>query len=623
MNKSPGARMPIPTEQKTRALSNLGKSASLAYMRTDVTTPVPSAKGGVLQCPVNPEGLSVTFFFDGTGNNLDADLANGEHSNVARLYRAHREDPAQGIFRYYVPGIGTYFKDIGDPGDELRGNVAGGKGEARLQWAMQRMDECISRSKGRKIHLSLFGFSRGATLARAFALRIAQRCLRANDDSWLISLGQRAYPIRLYFMGLFDTVASVGVPMSANNTRSQVAGLFSTRFTMMDRSQTDLINLAFGNAPGADPAPGPADGHMDWAKDLHIPEMVEDCLHMMAAHEVRNSFPVDSVLQGVHYPTNCREMVYPGAHSDVGGGYRPGEGARSRTNGSLLSMIPLRAMREQALRAGVPLRTDLPNIKKDFAEDPGGKDAFELLCQRFTGYMSAAGSGGKPLGTMMLSHMALYFQWRFHRIARDRKDRKADRPTKDEALFREFQSGWKIEKAALAKETETQRRKFVEAVTHASRLKMSHGAKHKQMAIERAEDTEALMKNEYLSIKARLDTMPSSDGSFLDYLELYDEQLMADVQAVQYWVKKYGRQKLRPHYQMMLEAFEAEQRGMGLRDQGIIQFFDTYVHDSLAAFAMDATLPSDPRVIYIGADNKLPYAMNKLPGRGLPTSALG
>ncbi|MFY0583563.1 hypothetical protein ACN28S_63020 [Cystobacter fuscus] len=47
---------------------------------------------------------------------------------------------------------------------------------------------------------------------------------------------------------------------------------------------------------------------------------------MIAAHEIRNSFPVDSVLQGNSYPKNCREMVYPGAHSDVGGGYRRGEG---------------------------------------------------------------------------------------------------------------------------------------------------------------------------------------------------------------------------------------------------------------------------------------------------------
>ena len=614
--------MPTPTDQKTQVLSSLGKSASLANVRTDLTTPVPAPRGTATQCQVTSEGLYVSFFFDGTGNNLEADFPTGEHSNVARLYRLHHENEARGTIRYYIPGIGTYFKDINDPGDELRGNLAGGKGEGRLEWAMKRLDECISRSKGRKLHLALFGFSRGAALARAFALRIAQRCLRTNDDSWLISLDQRAYPIRLYFMGLFDTVASVGMPLSMNNALSLVGGLGMTRFAMADRSHSDLIHLAFGNGPGADPAPGWIDGHMAWAKDLHIPEMVEDCLHMVAAHEIRNSFPVDSTLQGLHYPPNCREMVYPGAHSNVGGGYRPGEGARSRTNGALLSMLPVRAMRNEALRAGVPLRTDISN-NADFAEDPGSKDAFELLCQRFSGYMSAAASGRQPLGSLVLSHMERYYQWRFHRIARDKKDRKADRPTKDEVLLREFQGGWKIEQARLKTETEERRRKFAVDVAHVSRLKMSHGAERKQAAIQKAMADEALTGDMYFSIKARLDTMPSADGSFLDYLKLYDDQLMADVQAIQKWVKKYGRQRLRPHYQMMLEAFEAEQRGLGLRDQGIIQFFDTYVHDSLAAFAMDATLPSDPRVIYIGADNKLPYAMNKLPGRGLPTSALG
>ncbi|REG31052.1 putative alpha/beta hydrolase family protein DUF2235 [Archangium gephyra] len=614
--------MPTPTDQKMQVLSSLGKSASLSDVRTDLTTPVPAPRSTVTQAPPTPEGLHVSFFFDGTGNNLEADFATGEHSNVARLYRLHHENDSRGVIRYYIPGIGTYFKDIGDPGDELRGNVAGGKGEARLQWAMKRLDECISRSNGRKLHLALFGFSRGAALARAFAVRIAQRCLRTNDDSWLISLGQRAYPIRLYFMGLFDTVASVGMPLSMNNVLSVVAGLGMSRFEMMDRSHSDLIHLAFGNGPGADPAPGWIDGHMAWANELRIPDMVEDCLHMVAAHEVRNSFPVDSLLQGLRYAPNCREMLYPGVHSNVGGGYRPGEGARSRTNGALLSMIPLRTMRHEALRAGVPLRTDSSN-NAEFAEDSGSKDAFELLCQRFSGYMSAVASGRQPLGSLVLSHMELYYQWRFHRIARDKKDRKAGRPTKDEALLREFQGVWKKEKAILAKQTEERRRKFAVDVAHVSRLKMSHGAANKQTAIQNAMADQALSGDMYFSMKARLDTMPSSDGSFLDTLELYDDQLMADVQAIQNWAKRYGRQKLRPHYLGMLKAFEAEQRGLGLRDQGIIQFFDTYVHDSLAAFAMDATLPSDPRVIYIGADNKLPYAMNKLPGRGLLASALG
>jgi hypothetical protein len=36
--------------------------------------------------------------------------------------------------------------------------------------------------------------------------------------------------------------------------------------------------------------------------------------------------------------------------------------------------------------------------------------------------------------------------------------------------------------------------------------------------------------------------------------------------------------------------------------------FDNYTHDSLAAFGKDATLPSDPRVVYFGGDEKYRYA---------------
>ncbi|HEX8819698.1 MAG TPA: DUF2235 domain-containing protein [Archangium sp.] len=614
--------MAAPSDQKTQVLSNLGRSASLSNVRTDLTTPLPAPRGTGSQCPVTPEGCYVSFFFDGTGNNLDADIATSEHSNVARLFQLHKHNEALGFVRHYIPGIGTYFRDINDPGDELLGNLSGGKGEDRLQWAMKRMDECIARSNGRKIHLALFGFSRGAALARAFALRIAQRCLRTHEGSWLISLGQRAYPIRLYFMGLFDTVASVGLPLSMNNVVSLTKGLGMTRFAMMDRSQKDLTQLAFGNGPGADPAPGLNDGHLAWAKELSIPEMVEDCLHMVAAHELRNSFPVDSVLQGLRYPTNCREMVYPGAHSDVGGGYRLGEGARSRTSGSLLSMIPLRAMRDQALRAGVPLRTDLAN-NEDFAEGSGSKEAFELLCQRFSGYMSATVSGRQPLGALMLAHMKSYYQWRFARITRDRKDRKADRSTMDEFILRQVQGGWKTEQAYLKAETEKRKAKAIQDVAQVSRLEMSHGAHHKQEAIHKAKAEAAISKDSYFSMKARLDTLPSTGSSFVDCLKLYDDQLMADASVLQSAAKMHGRQRLRPHYLLILEAFEAEQRGQGLRDHGIMQFFDHYVHDSLAAFAKDATLPSDPRVVYIGANNKLRHAVNQRRGQGLPTSALG
>jgi hypothetical protein len=69
------------------------------------------------------------------------------------------------------------------------------------------------------------------------------------------------------------------------------------------------------------------------------------------------------------------------------------------------------------------------------------------------------------------------------------------------------------------------------------------------------------------------------------------------------------RTDLRPHYKVLLEAYENEfEKKNGLKDESIISFFDNYVHDSLAGFAKDATLPSDPRVVYLGGDEKYKYA---------------
>ena len=66
---------------------------------------------------------------------------------------------------------------------------------------------------------------------------------------------------------------------------------------------------------------------------------------------------------------------------------------------------------------------------------------------------------------------------------------------------------------------------------------------------------------------------------------------------------------LRPHYKALIEAYENEfEKNNGLKDEAVISFFDNYVHDSLAGFGGDATLPSDPRVVYLGGDEKYQYA---------------
>jgi uncharacterized protein (DUF2235 family) len=160
--------------------------------------------------------VKIAVFFDGTGNNLDADIGTGEHSNVARLYRSHDpDDKDKGLYRAYVPGLGTYFKDIGDPGTD-DGLAFGKYGEPRLKWAMEKVDASIANhplANETGIDISLFGFSRGAALACAFALRVQARC-KKTSGGWTWNLG--GFEARLYFMGLFDTVASVGLPASTS-----------------------------------------------------------------------------------------------------------------------------------------------------------------------------------------------------------------------------------------------------------------------------------------------------------------------------------------------------------------------------------------------------------------------
>ena len=134
--------------------------------------------------------MTLSFFFDGTGNNIDADVGTFEHSNVARLFRSHLEDDeALGRYRFYLPGIGTYFMDreVQDPGETLTGPGFGGLGQARLNWAFARLREKVADAEQRAenptnkicwIKVSVFGFSRGAALARAFCRDLQARCVK-------------------------------------------------------------------------------------------------------------------------------------------------------------------------------------------------------------------------------------------------------------------------------------------------------------------------------------------------------------------------------------------------------------------------------------------------------------
>ena len=132
---------------------------------------------------------------------------------------------------------------------------------------MQWLDESIAKHPAhtiQAIEVSLFGFSRGATLARAFARRLHERCNRA-------AAGAQGYlwpgvdaPFAIAFLGLFDTVASVGIPASAGTGSLFLSRKWIELEAALERRRLDgssgLAAQAFGSRPGADPTPGFVDG---------------------------------------------------------------------------------------------------------------------------------------------------------------------------------------------------------------------------------------------------------------------------------------------------------------------------------------------------------------------------
>ncbi len=233
----------------------------------------------------------------------------------------------------------------------------------------------------KKIYVSIFGFSRGATQARAFTNWLQSLCkldaeLRGKPGQ--LTLG--GFDVEFDFLGLFDSVASVG---AGNTLGNSIAGkLF--------------------------------DGHGAWAdaeESLRIPEGIK-CLHLVAAHELRRSFPLDSVALKGTLPAGCQEMVVPGVHSDLGCGYSPGEQGRGTDpNGAdMLARIPLLLMYKAARLSGVPLKLEMAR--------PVAQDRFRLslgAIAAFNAYIGECKVVSGPIHLVMREQARKQMEWRIFR----------------------------------------------------------------------------------------------------------------------------------------------------------------------------------------------------------------
>ncbi len=395
--------------------------------------------------------IHVGVFFDGTNNNkkrdqLDVLEKNPEafnkcsHSNVVVLHDAFKDDPKNGYYRIYVPGVGTPFEKIEEMTETPDGKAKATGGDARINWALVQLLNAMHRaihddellvddseagrlatkqplhvastgpnmpgkrvyfvgratgldaepggklgelkkalqSKSPKklvqVNLSVFGFSRGAAQSRAFCHFLHHLLLKEKNGSYTLA----DVPFRIQFLGLFDSVASVGLADSSPFWR----------------------------------------GLGGWANGtLDIVPSVERTVHLCAAHEIRINFPLSTGRQRDNkYPPNCVEKVYPGAHSNVGGGYDPGcQGKAKDARAKLLSQMPLLDMYNEARLSAVPLLSTTELLKVD-----GGKNTVAdleidkesiTLFNAYREWSARSGVGGS-IEAAQHGHMQLYWRWR-------------------------------------------------------------------------------------------------------------------------------------------------------------------------------------------------------------------
>jgi hypothetical protein len=163
-------------------------------------------------------------------------------------------------------------------------------------------------------------------------------------------------------MGLFDTVASFGIP--SQNAR--------TPFT---------------------------------ERELIVPSEVERCVHFVAAHELRFSFPVDLIRKEGKLGGRWTEKVFPGVHSDVGGGYAPMEqGIRNN-----YARIPLREMLREAKLSGARI-IDYESLERLYSQF--FLERFECSAETETAYlryMAACPVTGGTVEQQIRAHMKLYY----------------------------------------------------------------------------------------------------------------------------------------------------------------------------------------------------------------------
>lgn len=269
--------------QGTTVGDNMGPRAKAASVPAEPPAPVSSPIPHVVPL-VDPSVTRIGIFFDGTQNNMhnsklreqcesasDAVCSSIEKligagtsydnglTNVARLHDAYMGKTI------YIEGIGTQ-SGLADDTKGLALGIGGTGVIMKAQMGLDRLTAQVQSLPPGSVVVDVFGFSRGAAAARHFINKLLE-----------LNLGR---PLRVGFVGLFDTVAAIG---------SAADGL--------DTSDDNNLGVSLYLAP----------------------RCADQVVQLTAHHEYRVNFALNSI------SSTHREIPLYGAHSDIGGGYLAGE----------------------------------------------------------------------------------------------------------------------------------------------------------------------------------------------------------------------------------------------------------------------------------------------------------
>ena len=239
------------------------------------------------------------YAFDGTWNDSrapDEERDQKKDTNVHQFRKLYSKDDGD---VEYVDGVGSRHGLVG----KYLGGIFGAGAETRIE---EQWDALKKRFAAGDEVIDVIGYSRGAAIARMFVHRIGQayETIIREDGTKLVSVPT------VRFLGLYDTVASFGIPWTADE------GEFKAE----------------------------------------IPSFVESTFHAMALDETRETFGIERCLGD---RTKITEVWFRGGHADIGGNASFSNSGVEVANRQR-SNITLNWMLAKANAAGLPVPANAP-----------------------------------------------------------------------------------------------------------------------------------------------------------------------------------------------------------------------------------------------------------------------